>query len=66
MKTRTLEVRHLLTANQTATLLNCHIETLYTWVKEGRIGCVRTGRNLKFHPTHTSRNILSGRAEAEG
>ena len=52
MKTRTLEVRHLLSANQTATLLNCHPETLYKWVKEGRIGCIRTGRNLKFHPTH--------------
>jgi excisionase family DNA binding protein len=52
MKTRTLEVRHLLTANQAATLLNCHPETLYKWVKEGRIGCIRTGRNLKFYPTH--------------
>jgi excisionase family DNA binding protein len=65
MKTRTLEVRHLLTANQTATLLNCHPETLYAWVKEGRIGCIRTGRNLKF-PRPISKNILSGRAEAEG
>ena len=52
MKTRTLEVTHLLTTHQTATLLNCHPETLYKWVKEGRIGCIRTGRNLKFHPTH--------------
>jgi excisionase family DNA binding protein len=52
MKTRSLEVKHLLTANQTATLLKCHPETLYTWVKQGRIGCIRTGRNLKFHPTH--------------
>ncbi|MGO8811050.1 MAG: helix-turn-helix domain-containing protein [Candidatus Sulfotelmatobacter sp.] len=65
MKTRTLEVRHLLTANQTATLLNCHTETLYTWVKEGRIGCIRTGRN-RSSTRRISKNILSGRAEGEG
>jgi excisionase family DNA binding protein len=52
MKTRTLEVAQLLTAKQTATLLGCHLDTLYTWVKDGRIACVRTGRNLKFHPQH--------------
>jgi hypothetical protein len=21
-------------------------------VKQGKIGCIRTGRNLKFHPQH--------------
>jgi excisionase family DNA binding protein len=52
MKTRTLEVAQLLTARQTAALLGCHPETLYVWVKEGKIACVRTGRNLKFHPQH--------------
>ena len=52
MKTRTLEVAQLLTAKQTATLLGCHLDTLYTWVKDGRIACVRAGRNLKFHPQH--------------
>jgi excisionase family DNA binding protein len=52
MKTRILEVAQLLTATETATLLSCHPETLYVWVKEGKIGCVRTGRNLKFHPQH--------------
>jgi excisionase family DNA binding protein len=50
MKARTLEVAQLLTAAQTAALLGCHPETLYTWVKEGRIGCLRMGRRLKFHP----------------
>ena len=52
MKTRTLEVAQLRTASETANLLNCHPETLYQWVKQGKIGCVRTGRNLKVHPTH--------------
>ena len=52
MKTRILEVAQLLTAQQTATLLNCHVKTLYEWTREGRIGCIRTGRNLKFHPQH--------------
>jgi excisionase family DNA binding protein len=42
----------LLNAQQTATLLNCHVKTLYEWTREGRIGCIRTGRNLKFHPQH--------------
>ncbi len=52
MKTRILEVAQLLAATETANLLNCHPETLYKWVKEGKIGCIRTGRNLKFHPKH--------------
>jgi excisionase family DNA binding protein len=52
MKNRILEVAQLLTAQQAATLLGCHPETLYVWVKEGKIACVRTGRSLRFHPQH--------------
>jgi excisionase family DNA binding protein len=52
MKTRILEVAQPLNAQQTATLLSRHVKTLYEWTREGRIGCFRTGRNLKFHPQH--------------
>ena len=52
MKTRLLEVVKLLTTKEATTILGCHLETLYRWVKRGKIGCIRTGRNLKFHPQH--------------
>jgi excisionase family DNA binding protein len=52
MKTRLLEVVKLLTTKEATTILGCHLETLYQWVKQGKIGCIRTGRNLKFHPQH--------------
>jgi excisionase family DNA binding protein len=52
MKTRILEVVKLLTTKEATTILVCHLETLYQWVKQGKIGCIRTGRNLKFHPQH--------------
>jgi excisionase family DNA binding protein len=52
MKIRTLEVAGLLTSKHVAALLGCHLETLYVWVKEGKITSVRRGRNVMFHPTH--------------
>jgi len=61
MKTRILEEVELLTTKEATTILGWHLETLYQWVKQGKIGCVRTGRNRKFHLS-TSKNFLSGRA----
>src|SRR3984893_17990264 len=45
MKTRLLEVVKLLTTKEATTILGCHLETLYQWVKQGKIGCIRTHPN---------------------
>jgi excisionase family DNA binding protein len=52
MKIRTLEVAALLPSKHVASLLGCHIKTLYEWVREGKIACVKTGRKVQLHPTH--------------
>jgi excisionase family DNA binding protein len=33
----------LLSSRETATILNCHLETLYRWVKEGVVQHTRVG-----------------------
>src|ERR1700676_5195832 len=63
MKTRLLEVVKLLTTKEATTILGCHLETLYQWVKQGKIGCIRTGRNPEVPPQHIQ-EYLSGRAAA--
>jgi excisionase family DNA binding protein len=50
MKIRRLEVETLVSARHVAALLGCHLETLYTWVKEGRIACVHSGRKVQSPP----------------
>src|SRR6202140_430259 len=72
MKTRLLEGVKLLTTKEATTILGCHLETLYQWVKQGKIGCIRTGRNLRrpfgFHlamdtlPSGAQQAVASGKA----
>jgi excisionase family DNA binding protein len=40
----------LLSSRETATILNCHLETLYKWVKAGAIQHTRIGGRVKFSP----------------
>jgi excisionase family DNA binding protein len=40
----------LLTTSDVSKLLGIHRETLYQWIRDGRIPAMRIGRNLKFDP----------------
>jgi excisionase family DNA binding protein len=39
-----------LTTSDVSKLLGIHRETLYQWIRDGRIPAMRIGRNLKFDP----------------
>ena len=40
----------LLNSREVCTLLGCHSETLYKWIKKGYIEHVRVGGRVKFDP----------------
>jgi excisionase family DNA binding protein len=42
------DARGLLTVRQVAEALGSHIQTVYSWVAEGKLPCVRVGCRLKF------------------
>jgi excisionase family DNA binding protein len=54
MRKSKLELAKLLSADQVAELLDIDVQTLYRWTKSKRIGFIRAGRHIKFHPDHVT------------
>ena len=46
--TKYLQSRGFISQKELAELLNINEQTLYKWAREGKIPCVRFGRNVKF------------------
>ena len=40
----------LLKIPEAARILNIHKNTLYLWIKDGKIPAIRIGRTLRIHP----------------
>lgn len=51
----------VLTAEEAAERMKVNTNTVYTWAREGRIGCVRAGRKVLF-PESAIREFMEGGA----
>ena len=52
---------HLLTPEQVAGMLQLHVLTIYSYIRQGRLNAVRLGRNYRIIPEDLTRFIESNR-----
>ncbi|MFQ6122252.1 MAG: helix-turn-helix domain-containing protein [Dehalococcoidales bacterium] len=57
---------NLLTPEQVAGILQVHILTIYSYIRQGKLGAVRLGRNYRIIPRDLTRFIESNRVKNQG
>jgi len=57
---------NLLTPEQVADILQIHVLTVYSYIRQGRLGAVRLGRNYRIVPGDLALFIDSNRVNKSG